>query len=88
MVGVVESRLKGIPMTLTAAQSTALDQVTRDGSARLDTATNPALGTIHHGTARALQERGLLVIWARKHHVAEAVLPGSDRDCDLDGIAN
>jgi hypothetical protein len=71
---------------ITPAQQKVLDLLAEQGSARLDMLTNPALGTAHSGAARALQDRGLVKVWLRSGAVAEAVLPGSQRDYDVDGI--
>jgi hypothetical protein len=71
--------------TLTPAQQRVLDLLTERGSAWLNTQTNPAMGTVHSGAARALQDKGLIRIWQRSYGF-EAVLPDSKRDNDVDGI--
>lgn len=70
---------------LTPAQQRALDVITSRGSAWLNTQTNPALGTVHSGAATALRDKGLINIWQRDYGF-EAVLLGSTRDHDVDGI--
>lgn len=70
---------------LTVAQQRVLDVITSRGSAWLNTQTNPELGTVHSGAATALRNKGLIHIWQRDYGF-EAVLPGSKRDHDVDGI--
>jgi hypothetical protein len=70
---------------VTDAQRAALNLIAEKGAARLDMVTNPALATVHSGTARALQDRGLVKVWSRGAY-AEAVLPGSEQDRDVAGI--
>lgn len=70
---------------VTAAQQRVLDLIAAQGSGWVMTQTNPTLGTVHAGSARALQDKGLIRIWQRRYGI-EAVLPGSERDHDVDGI--
>lgn len=71
--------------SVTPAQQRVLDLVAERGSAWLNTQTNPAIGTVHSGAANALRDKGLINIWQRSYGF-EAVLPGSTRDHDVDGI--
>lgn len=75
-------------MALSSAQQRVLDLLDEQGGAVLAMATNEALGTVASNTARSLQDLGLVHIWSRSNHQAEAVLPGSVRDVDLDGIGD
>lgn len=83
-----ETTTEGSPASapsVTPAQQRVLDLLAAQGSGWVMAQTNPAVGTVHAGSARALQDKGLVAIWQRRYGI-EAVLPGSERDHDVDGI--